>query len=388
MDGYNFFVNGWVSNIVVTQIEGREHYLFTATVKHSQTLSATPLKVWVGCKSSGEVVAAHCTCMAGIGEACSHIASVLFAAEANTQVKQQQSCTSLPCAWLPPSFRSVKYLPVSDIDFRTPKQKRKRSQVSGSYTTSVPKKSLIVQKPTEAELTDYYLKLSKAKHKPVLLSLVNDVNDCFVPLYIKEILPQPLTALYNQKYQEMHFPEILKACEALYDTTTITPEQANMVELKTRGQSKCKLWYEQRAGRITASVLQKVLHTDFSKPSVSLLKSICYPHATKFFSVACEYGQQHEADALRIYSMKITHPLFELQWSGLVLDTENPFIGASPDGIISCSCCGKGLVEVKCPFSCRDKSFSEAVKEKTFCLEESTFFLKKHHAYFFKCKCK
>ena len=33
--------------------------------------------------------------MAGIGEACSHIAGVLFAAEANTQVKQQQSCTSL-----------------------------------------------------------------------------------------------------------------------------------------------------------------------------------------------------------------------------------------------------------------------------------------------------
>ena len=129
----------------------------------------------------------------------------------------------------------------------------------------------------------------------------------------------------------MPFPEILKACEALYDTVyiTITPEQVNMVELKTRGQSKCKLWYEQRAGHITASVLQKVLHTDFSKPSVSLLKSICYPHATKFFSDACEYGQQHEADALHIYSnnMKIAHHLFELQKSGLVLDTENPFIG-------------------------------------------------------------
>ena len=72
----------------------------------------------------------------------------------------------------------------------------------------------------------------------------------------------------------------------------------------------------------------------------------------KFYSKACEYGQQHEADALHIYSnnMKITHPFFELQKSGLVLDTENPFIVASPDGIISCSCHGKGVVEVKCPF--------------------------------------
>jgi len=84
------------------------------------------------------------------------------------------------------------------------------------------------------------------------------------------------------------------------------------VELKTKGQSKCKIWYEQRAGRITASNLRKVLHTDFSKPSMSLLKTICYPHKLKIYSEACEYGQQHEADVLHVYSdnMKITHPFF------------------------------------------------------------------------------
>jgi len=50
MDGYNFFMNGWVSGILVTLIEGSHKYLFTATVKHSQTLSAPPLKVWMCCK--------------------------------------------------------------------------------------------------------------------------------------------------------------------------------------------------------------------------------------------------------------------------------------------------------------------------------------------------
>ena len=45
-------------------------------------------------------------------------------------------------------------------------------------------------------------------------------------------------------------------------------------------------------------------------------------------------------------------------------------------------------MEVKCPFSCRDKSFSEVVKEKTFYSEVGTFFLKKDHEYFFKCKCR
>ena len=50
-------------------------YLFTAFVKHSQKLSSPSLKVWVAIKQSGEVMCAHCSCMAGLGEACSHIAA-------------------------------------------------------------------------------------------------------------------------------------------------------------------------------------------------------------------------------------------------------------------------------------------------------------------------
>lgn len=385
-DGYNFFMNGWVNNILVTKPEGREHYIFTATVKHSQTLSAPPLKAWVGCKSSGLVMAAHCTCMAGAGEACSHIAAVLFVAEANTQVKQQQSCTTLPCSWLPPSFRTVDYLPVSEIDFRTPKQKRRLGLPSASSSAPATKKVHVVSDPTELELNVHFTKLSKTKHRPLLLSLESNFNDDFVPLYARGLLPEPLTSLYSEEYEDRSFGDIVEACGGLYSSVSITLEQARMVELKTREQSQCKLWYEQRAGRVTASKLRKVLHTDYSSPSVSLLKSICYPQLMKFYSKACEYGRQHEDDALRVYrdGMQNDHNCFELKKSGLVLDPDNPFIGASPDGIFSCSCCGKGVVEVKCPFSCRDKSFSEAVQDKTFCLQEGSFFLKTDHDYHYQ----
>ena len=37
-------------------------------------MSAPPLRPWVGFKPDGEVLCAHCNCMAGAGEACSHIA--------------------------------------------------------------------------------------------------------------------------------------------------------------------------------------------------------------------------------------------------------------------------------------------------------------------------
>ena len=49
-----------------------------ASVKHSQKLSLPLHKVWVAVKQSGEVTCAHCSCMGGLGEACSHVAAVLF----------------------------------------------------------------------------------------------------------------------------------------------------------------------------------------------------------------------------------------------------------------------------------------------------------------------
>ena len=41
---------------------------------------------------------------------------------------------------------------------------------------------------------------------------------------------------------------------------------------------------------------------------------------------------------------------------GTVISEEYPFLSASPDLQVSCECCGTGLVEIKCPYSIRDKS--------------------------------
>ena len=104
-----------------------DNYLFLSIVKHSQIVSLPPLRVWVITKSDGDVITGHCTCMAGLGEACSHVAAVLFAAEANSVTKLQFSSTSLPCSWLPSTFQSVKFSEINGIDFSTPQLKRKLS---------------------------------------------------------------------------------------------------------------------------------------------------------------------------------------------------------------------------------------------------------------------
>ncbi len=42
---------------------------------------------------------------------------------------------------------------------------------------------------------------------------------------------------------------------------------------------------------------------------------------------------------------------------GLVILPQYPHLGASPDGYVKCHCCGSGVIEIKCPFSCKDRSF-------------------------------
>jgi len=47
LDGYNFLVNGWLNGTTVVKVGNENNYLFLSTVKHSQSVSLPPLRVWV-----------------------------------------------------------------------------------------------------------------------------------------------------------------------------------------------------------------------------------------------------------------------------------------------------------------------------------------------------
>lgn len=73
------------------------------------------------------------------------------------------------------------------------------------------------------------------------------------------------------------------------------------------------------------------------------------------------WGCEHEKVALESYIKKSGHHTdIVVSESGLVIDASYPHMGASPDGIVTCACCGRGVIEIKCPYSCRDKTFLEA----------------------------
>ena len=100
-------------------------------VRHSQSVSASPLHPWVAAERCGIIVCCHCTCMAGLGEACSHIAALMFAAETYNRLNKDVSCISQACTWLPPTnIQNVKYAPISDINLLPHLQKEKSLMVN------------------------------------------------------------------------------------------------------------------------------------------------------------------------------------------------------------------------------------------------------------------
>ncbi len=73
-----------------------------------------------------------------------------------------------------------------------------------------------------------------------------------------------------------------------------------------------------------------------------------------------------------------------------MIDPSFSYLGATPDGIVMCDCCGKGVLEVKCPYQCRaDLSFQDASEVREFCLEKncdgsSSLLLCSNHSYFYQ----
>ena len=83
---------------------------------HSQRLSATPASPWLIAEIDGTILAAHCDCMAGLGESCSHVAAVLFYLEYAVRIQGNKTVTQDKAYWMPPTLKEVEYSEIKDID--------------------------------------------------------------------------------------------------------------------------------------------------------------------------------------------------------------------------------------------------------------------------------
>ncbi|KXJ06371.1 hypothetical protein AC249_AIPGENE12226 [Exaiptasia diaphana] len=100
-------------------------------------------------------------------------------------------------------------------------------------------------------------------------------------------------------------------------------------------------------------------------------------------------GTATEQEKIYVFFFK-TLPLSDQEVLDIEKETKGqasckPYIGASPDGLLSCKCCGQSVVEIKCPFSIRDSSVTEWWQPTDF-LERrnNTIQLKREHKYYYQ----
>uniref|UniRef100_A0A3B3UJX6 Uncharacterized LOC106951506 n=1 Tax=Poecilia latipinna TaxID=48699 RepID=A0A3B3UJX6_9TELE len=166
------------------------------------------------------------------------------------------------------------------------------------------------------------------------------------------------------------------------------------VEVLTRGQSTNQDWFHWRKNRITASVAHRIAHSRFvngksKAPPLSYLAAIT-GEGPKVRTRAMSWGIEKEAETLK--SAALGQPVRVLE-CGLFIDSQRPWLAASPDGIVVDARSGRRLLclEVKCPYKHRHRSVEDACRDDpAFCLQldgdtpgqAPVYALKKSHSYF------
>ena len=109
LDGYRNFVAGWVREICA--------------------------------ENNGKILCGHCDCMAGLGECCSHVASLLWAVECGVRHRESLTVTQRPAYWaIPSSVKYIHYAPVRQIDFLG--KKASLTKVTADSTPNQPAASV------------------------------------------------------------------------------------------------------------------------------------------------------------------------------------------------------------------------------------------------------
>nr|XP_047129247.1 uncharacterized protein LOC124809277 isoform X2 [Hydra vulgaris] len=389
LDAYHQFVSGWVSVLASYVVNNR----VKAKVRHSQSINRPLLQAWIIAEKSGNILAAHCNCMASLAKTCTHVSATLFAIDASVSLENSRTVTEEAAYWrLPSNVKEVKYSRLKNIDFTSATTTKRnldnmlsQTPVRQYYLQPLP----FVEPPNATEMNNLFQKLHDTGAKPSILSIVPNFVESYVSRFLSSLHPWVCEGLRKDQDTSATLEEIDELCTQILNSDTLltTKEACQLVEEQTRSQATSRVWFRFRAGRITSSNMKKACITSPLKPSISTVKSICYPSLLKFKTAATDWRCQHETCALDCYTnlIKDKHTGLKIYKSGLHIDHNNSYLGATPDSLVSCNCCGKRVLEIKCPFCHRDIDIQGCVDKKS-SLEKvyGKLHLKKSHAHYYQ----
>ena len=128
------------------------------------------------------------------------------------------------------------------------------------------------------------------------------------------------------------------------------------IEEANRGQSRESFW-NKVAGRLTASKHHDIYTKTNSvikasgpvKPQTTPIVAKCFCNYGKITTPPMNWGQDNEKNAFTsFYADEVSkHYVFKAERCGTFLGKINSYRAASPDGIVTCKCYSKCLIEIK-----------------------------------------
>ena len=338
---------------------------------------------------------AICGCPAGHGPQCTckHLACFCYFIEEFCRhgTINYSSATSSLQQWHQPRKRSSTPCTVNNIKFT----KVEYGKVKRVISTNYDPRPQHLQSTTSKEISHLRHQLSSLNGTTVALLHVIPVDadtglsiSCIAtaePLpSVPKSVQSDIHAAINEEPRPIQLSKLQKYESDFLSKITYSVKDVVEVEVTTRAQSKSSRWYEEHHCRITASNFGT-----FCKGSVTTnkLKSLLYSgFKSTISSSAILWGRTNEASAFRQYEAAMPDN-FILRESEIYVSSKHGFLAASPDGIVmSSSEDTTGVIEIKCPYVCRNVTVIEACTQKGFCCElvSGKVCLKRNHQYYYQ----
>ena len=385
---YSYFDSEFMFEAFYHPIVFESQYCFIkAKCTPSQRINDVPHDVWVLLnKFSGDIKSGYCTCFAGLGQSCNHVAALLFKINHAWETGLSQvSVTSKLSTW----NRSKKVIESIKVkDMHVVKPKAERSIRMGDRVNTVTKRLFSVHNSEKGMTENEFLeRLQEISPDSVTLGERKPQRHPVYCQYDQELCASPSLPPSVENLASMC--QTVEELETKIFTWPFDECDAVEIESNTRNQGS-EVWCAQRKGRVTASNFHRV-HTRMQSynRTCDIDMSACISDVLGYSQPngelrALKYGRNMEDKACKEYEQYLKskgHKNVNVQRCGLFVNVSSPYLGASPDRIISCDCCPKRVLEVKCPMTCMHESPSSSNVE---CLQEvnGEVKLKNSHKYF------
>ena len=160
-----------------------------------------------------------------------------------------------------------------------------------------------------------------------------------------------------------------------------------VIEKATIGQSGNENWKLYQKGKITASNFHGV-YTRVETPktrrgdATKLVETLQGLNVPSENVTALKYGRniEHIVKQKFVKMFQKKHKVAHYRECGLFIDEQYQFLGATPDLLLECACCGKGVLENKCLYSILNE-IPSAENLPYLEMSEGSERLKENHAY-------